>query len=294
MKSKNVFISMLIAMSPLAAIAQNEPREEEVHAVYELVIDDNSTLTLADAKHRAIENAKAEAIREAFGSMLTSDVIIDSDVTDGKESSHFSEVTIDMAKGDWLADTQEPKLDVSFDNGVLTFTAEVWGRAREIIQARPDVEWNVIKGVPNKKNVSDSFNNREHIYLSFRSPIAGYLAVYLLDASNKAYCLLPYKNSATSTFKVEAGKDYMLFDPESDANCTAPYSLTTRRPMEHNEIVVIFSPNNFTQTYTASDNRKLPKSLSTLDFRSWLLKNQRVDKELFVDKKRIKIENPQM
>jgi hypothetical protein len=114
-------------------------RTEEVNGKYTYTIGDNDHITLREAKHKCIELAKAEAIKKVFGEIVTSDVIDSNAETNGEAtSSFFWENTVAMAKGDWIMDTQEPKIEVEYDDGKLTFKAEVWGRCARLFHPRPN------------------------------------------------------------------------------------------------------------------------------------------------------------
>ena len=141
---------------------------------------------------------------------------------------------------------------------------------------------------PTENAKAKTFNSGENIYIRFKSPSAGYLAVYLLEAKQVS-CLLPYKQMTEGAFQVEAGKEYILFDPETDKRCRSPYKMTTGMSAETNELVLIYSPHVF---YKANDNKggfNQVNTLSNLAFNEWLLKCQEQDEEMVVKKEVIKI-----
>ena len=87
-----------------------------------------------------------QQIKEEFGEMVTSDVIESNVETNGEStSSKYWENTVAIARGDWNRDTQDPEISVEYINGKLIFTAEVWGEASEIVQAKTELEWVVQK-----------------------------------------------------------------------------------------------------------------------------------------------------
>ncbi len=271
----------------LCHIVTYAQREMEVHGVATVRMDED--MTLASVKRKVIDDAKKEAVKEAFGTVITHNVVTQTTVEDGVEKSNFVERAGEKAKGRWLADTQPAKLSVNYDGTSLTFTAEVWGKAREIVKAEADLVVEVLNR-PAADAKANTFNNGDNVYLHFKSPSAGYLAIYLLD-TKQVSCLLPYRQIKQGTFPVEAGKDYILFDPETDKNCLRPYRLTTRMSVETNEIVVVFSPHVF---YKANDNKGGFNQLNTLDvvaFNEWLLKSQEQDGEMVVTPIEIKIIN---
>lgn len=285
--------SVLLCLVGAIAGPLSAQRTASVHGVYTYVVSDDDNVTLKDAKHRCVELAKAAAIKERFGELVTSDVIESNVETgDGKgHSSFFWENTRAMAKGDWLADERPPKVEVTYSEGKLYFRAEVWGKAREIVQGRADLTWKVLKENNGKHIESVAFNSGDRLLVSFRSPADGYVAVYLIVGDDEAFCLLPYPKDADGRFHVVAGRDYLFFDKEADT-AAKQYRLTTDRQREDNQIVVIYSPNPFTKCNDVSAEAHRPHTLNTHDFQKWLLKCQRIDKDMVVEKKWVRIHTP--
>ena len=263
-------------------------KEAEVHSIYTFIVGENDNITLSEAKHRCVEIAKSEAIKSEFGEMITSSTIDDYRETNGKNStSLFWQNTVAMAKGDWLGDKREPVINVSYIDGQLKFTAEVWGIAREIVQSKVALSWRVI--THNERETTD-FKNGDRIYVKFHTPPAdGYVAIYLINLSDDMVsCLLPYRNNSTGKHSIKRNKDYLLFDKKADPNAVE-YKLTTPHDIEDNELVIIYSPNPFIKCTDITGDEKHPDWLSTHDFQKWLLKCQRADKDMVVEKKRIRI-----
>lgn len=276
---------MLICL-PLCNRAQHTA---SVHATYTYELGDNDDITLREAKRKCIELAKAQAIRQEFGEMITSDVIDTNVETNGEAtSSYFWENTVAMAKGDWLGDTREPVVSVAYNDGRLAFTAEVWGKAREIVQAKTDLQWSILHDADGKRKETDTFNSGERIYIKLKSPAAGYIAVYLIVADDETACLLPYHKESSGRHAIGGGKSYMLFDKDADQSASY-YKLKTSRQQEDNQLVLIYSPNPFTKCNDTTGDAHRPNSLSTHDFQKWLLKCQRADRDMVVEKKWVKI-----
>lgn len=287
MKSQYLFVMvMCMLLLPAQALAQ---RTEVVTSKYTYVVTENDNITLRDAKRKCQELAKAAAIKEKFGELITSDVIDSNVETNGEStSSYFWENTVAMAKGEWLGDTEKPTLDVVYKDGQLEFTVKVRGLAREIIQSKADLKWDIMKAYNEQKTVAQSFDSGERIYVNFRSPANGYVAIYLIVGDDETSCLLPYPQDADGRFPVKAGREYQFFDKQVDASAFQ-YRLKTKRPQEDNQLVIIYSPNPFTKCNDITGDKLHPNSLSTHDFQKWLLKCQREDRDMVVNKKWIKI-----
>ena len=287
MKLKLLSVFMLTCVNiPLCCYAQ---RTVEVHGEYSYEVGENDNITFKEAKRKCLELAKAEAIKAEFGELITSDVIDTNVETNGEAtSSFFWENTVAMAKGDWLGDTQPAQLNIEYVDNKLILKAEVWGTAREIIQAKADLKWKILREVDGEMEESNRFGNRERVYLSFRSPADGYLAVYLITGDDETFCLLPYAKDPTGRFQIKRGKEYIFFNREKDPE-TVQYRLSTKHAMEDNQFVIIYSPNPFTKCNDITGDAKHPNSLSTYDFQKWLLRAQRADSEMIVNKRWVKI-----
>jgi hypothetical protein len=280
-------------LSSITAIAQT-PREEIVSAEYTYTVRDNENITFGEAKRKCIELAQAEAIRNKYGEIITSD-FIDSRVNkDGESSdSYYWENTVARAKGVWLGNSEGfPKFDVAYSDGFIVFTAKVQGLAREIIQSTIDLKWSIMKDGINDRVTAETFDSGERFYVNFRSPADGYVAVYLLEGDDVTSCLLPYSKDPDGRCPVKAGRDYVFFDKNTDPY--APhYVLKTKYAQENNQLIIIYSPNSFTKCNDKVTEKNRPRSLNTSEFQKWLLGCQRMDNDMVVNKKWIKIDNKQ-
>lgn len=285
MKQSILFFLSIWCILPMTSWAQ---KEAEVHGVYTFVVGENDDITLSEAKHRCIALAKAEAIKSVFGEMITSSTIDDYRETSGKSSSSvFWQNTVALAKGDWLGDKKSPVINASYANGQLKFTAEVWGIAREIVQSKVALNWSVLTS--NERETTE-FKSGDRVYVKFHSPAAdGYVAIYLNNFSDDmTSCLLPYRNNPTGKHSIKRNKNMLFFDKDKDPDATN-YKLTTQQEIEDNELVIIYSPNPFIKCTDITGDEKHPDWLSTHDFQKWLLNCQRTDKDMVVEKKRIRI-----
>ena len=294
----NLMKTMLwLALFLSASIASLAQKTVDVHGKATYVVGEHDNITLGEAKLRCIEWAKTDAIEQAFGKRISSNIVdtnISSTGTEGTvESSYFWMSTEAMSLADWLGDTRDPEISVEYVRGELFFTAEVWGKAREIVQAKADLKWKILKEVGEKRIETDAFATGERMYIDFRAPADGYIAAYLIQSnSSEATCLLPYRTDTSGRFAVKGGTTYTHFDKL--ARPAAPYhiNLTTDQPFEMDGIVIVYSPNAFTK---AGDQAGEGRQLNTLDaraFRNWLKKTQLADREMVVETRWVKITNP--
>jgi hypothetical protein len=177
---------------------------------------------------------------------------------------------------------------------MLVVTAKVKGKAREILSAGVDFTSKILRNGKEDKFESEDFNNGDDLYLAFQTPAKGYLAVYLVDAENRAYCLLPYRNQTDGIYPVNANQRYLFFSqeeaPAEEQPLVDEYALTCERQMEYNYIYVIFSRNQFTKANDAASNKQIdgyagaPRELSYEDFQKWLGKCMKHDAEMNMKK----------
>lgn len=286
MRKSILFLATIIWLGCIDARAQ---KVLEVQGSFTYAVGENDNITLREAKRKCVELAKAEAIKAAFGEMITSDVIDTNAETDGEaSSSYYWENTVAMARGDWLEDIEAPKIKIAYVGDRLLFTAEVHGKVREITQNLTDLQWSILSEKNGQKKETTEFKAGERVVVKFRSPADGYVAIYLITGDDETSCLLPYKKNVTGKTPIRHNKEYVFFDKDADPDATH-YKLNTRHETEENQLVIIYSPNPFTKCNDITGDKRHPNSLSTHDFQKWLLKLQRADKDMVINKRWIKI-----
>lgn len=275
---RNIFILLLVLLSTFALSAQ---RTAKVNGKYTYILTENDNVTIKEAKIKSIEMAKAEALKNEFGTLVVSDFINSEKVANGDLSSYYIMDTSTSVKGEWLSDDKTPVVTIECVDGELLFTAEVWGTAREIKRAHTDIKWQIQREDQGTKIESDKFNSGDRFFVKFRSPADGYVAIYLITDDDDSSCLLPYRKDNAGRYHVRGGKEYTFFDKSIDPTASY-YKLSTNNPVEYNQLVIIFSPNPFTKCSDTSGDSRRPNFLSQKDFAKWLLKCQRTDNEMVV------------
>lgn len=252
-----------------------------------------TNVSVDEAKQIATKRAKISALANEFGTVLnqTNTTLIEN--INGQSQIDFTSLSASEVKGEWLEDIDTPQTQISYDQGMLVVKANVCGKARGITRAAIDFSAKILCNGKEDKFESENYRNGDDFYLSFQSPVSGYLAVYLIDDEQTAFCLLPYSNDIDGQIEVESGNQYLFFDaksvPEKEKNKVDELILTCSKSIENNVIYIIFSPNSFTK---ANDNRQdiaLPRKLPVDDFQKWLTKNRNMDNEMQVDMKTITI-----
>jgi hypothetical protein len=200
-------------------------------------------------------------------------------------------------KGEWLEDITIEYGQPYYEQDMLVLSVSVCGWAREITGAGVDFSAKILCNGTEAKYESDNFRNGDDIYLLFRSPVNGYMAVYLVDNSQTAFCLLPYMNDTQGKVRVKAGRDYVFFSEKhaeaAEKSIVSEYTMTCDKSVEQNYLYIIFSPNEFTKANDsdvhAESDRVLPRKLPFADFQKWLAKNRLRDKDMKVETKGLTI-----
>lgn len=276
---RGLYILFLLVYSAVAL----SQRTEKVTATYTYHAPDN--VTLEEAKRTALDRAKIASIADAFGTLVTqsnSTVITNKN---GQTDSRFFSLGGSEVKGEWIETTKEPEYNIKYDSGMLVVSVEVSGRIREIVNADIDFTAKILRNGIEEKFESNEFRSGDEMYLYFKSPIDGFLVVYLLDeAAQEALCLLPYKASTKGAYYIEHDKSYVLFSAKKETNSpyeVDEYTLTSNREVDYNDLYIIFSPNSFSKANSDENSDELiPRKLSYFAFQKWIAKIKKKDTKL--------------
>lgn len=266
-------------------------RTATVTATFKYIVEEGQSL--AQAKEKALQLAQVEAIAKEFGTIINQNTTSMATEENGDTKEYFSSLSSSDVKGEWIETKDEPKYQVEYKDDLLIVTVTVSGLIREIKSAAVDLNVKLMRSRNDGELVaSTEFQDGDDLYMQFSSPVEGYVAVYLVD-DNGAFCLLPYQRDGLGRVKVKAGELYLFFSQEKAPQASRPivdqYVMTcsSDKPLEHNKLYVIFSPNMFTK---ANDNRSgdneygmaLPRQLDFHSFNKWLSKSRKRDKDMEV------------
>jgi hypothetical protein len=264
-----------------------------------------TNMTKDQCKEQAHELAIINAIENVFGTWAEQQTNIV--IKDGRD--YYNIVGTTKVKGEWVETTNEEFSETSetypTKNGkeVVTYiTCKIVGKVKKstpkaLIQFLP-------LNCPDKRCRTNAFYSGESLYLSFRSPVDGFLSVFLED-EEMVYRLFPYSNQIgkdNSATTVKADHEYILFanDPKYNSfQFTADeYELYSVRSFEYNNIYVVFSEEPYQKPVL--NNEKiiqdktgylLPKSIVPNDFQEWLSYNRAMSHSFLDARISIKIEN---
>ncbi len=230
-----------------------------------------------EAKAKALEGAKLKAMEKEFGMSVSSNTMSQETYSGGEENSYFSMLSFTEVNGEWLETTGEPEYTIEYIQGVLCVRCKVAGRAREISNEAADFVAKVLKNGVEEKFADVNFRAGDDMFLLFRAPLDGYVAVYLVDETPEAFCLLPYLSDTGGQHKVEKNKEYVFFSQAKaceGSGIVDEYNLTCCNAVERNQIYVLFSPNPFVKAVDMQMNENLPRQLSFEEFKKWLGKSR--------------------
>lgn len=284
---------ILLLLSVLFTLPVFSQKMKMVEGEYTYHAPEN--VTLEEAKRIALDRAKIQALADAFGTIVSQTNATHVQNRNGSSDIDFISVGGSEVKGEWIETVGEPQYDISYKQGMLVVKVSVKGKAREIVSAQIDIKAKVLRNGTEDKFESDEFRDGDDLYLSFVSPVSGYLAVYLVDAEQKAYCLLPYRSQTDGIYKVEANRRYVFFNikeaPPQERQYVDEYVMTCSRSSEYNQIYVIFSPQPFAKAADNTSSETLPGELNYKELQKWLTKYRKKDKSMNVIKKSIIIIN---
>ncbi len=236
-----------------------------------------------EAKNKALEGAKLQALAKEFGTVVSQSNMQQETSMDGKESSYFSSLSSNEVKGEWLETVGEPEYNIDFAGDVIVVICKVGGKARRISNESVDFIAKILRNGKEEKFADVNFRNGDDMYLLFRAPVDGYVAVYLIDETPEAFCLLPYMDNASGRQKVKHNKEYVFFaeglSPEGSGTVDE-YTLTSSKDIERNQIYVIFSPEPFTKAMDSQLDEGLPRQLGFDKFSHWLSASRRRDTKM--------------
>lgn len=266
-------------------------KTKTVNGEYTYYVPEN--IDLEKAKQIALERVKVQLIADEFGTVVSQNNATTVKNSNGKSDIDFVSVGGSEVRGEWIETIGEPDFKPSFDNGQMIIKVHIKGKIREIVSADINFKALVLRNGTEDKYEDDTFKSGDDLFLSFTSPISGYVTVYLVDNDGTAFCLLPYQNQEQGNVKINANERYVFFSeklsPQDLKAYVDEYTMTCSHSQELNQIYVIFSPNTFVKATDGKREETLPRDLSNEDFQKWLARNRTKDKDMTYKKIAISI-----
>ncbi len=241
-------------------------------------------MTTEQAYEEAKLQAMIDAIQNAFGTYVEQQT--DMAIIDGKET--FNIIGGTKVRGDWI-ETLDEKFKVEFREEVTKLgkqdmkyiTCNIKGRVRKTIP-KAEIEYEALN-CPDLICRTNNFYNEEQLYMYFKSPVDGYISVYI-EVDDVTYRVLPYTtmdDKHKNGVAVKGDRDYIFFSEKENKFKHAvvdELEMFTNKKLEFNTIYVIFSEEVFVKPGLSQkeeiDGRIMPKSLESYKFRGWLSGNR--------------------
>lgn len=256
----------------------------------------------AEAEKKAIHEARVDALDKAFGNSISERTMSIVDTHEGHSSVNARTFNESEVNGEWIRDLKDPEITTEKDKFGTIYHVKVYGEAREIKFTKIDVDCYVLcNGTdPDKDRLRGAqFYEGDEMYVYFSSPVDGWLAIYLVDDDDEhtTQRLVPYDDQKDKAYPIQANKEYVFFSkPTAESqyvDLVTRMILECRKRIDINELIVIFSPNEFSQTATTAYKHShhgteesdisamlMPSETTYAKFDNWLVKLRRKDAEL--------------
>ena len=237
-------------------------------------------MTLEELEKKAISEARIDALRKAFtvGYANQTEFVsqeINEQRGDKKASKTMTsdyEKTTERTQGEWVNTTKEPTTTKLLeDQGGYYMEAKVWGKVRE--RKRTDIAFsaNPLNCFLSKCSTR-SFTHNDTLGFAFKSPIDGYLSIYLDDNESKVFRLFPHGKESISSFEIKGDKEYILFTKKPylkdiSIGDASQFSMKTNKIIEYNTLKILFSKNEISKPYMDLNGRLLYAERE--DFTDW-------------------------
>jgi hypothetical protein len=241
-----------------------------------------SNMTKEQARDKAEDLAMINAIENAFGTFVEQNA----DITVENGTVSYNIIGSTKVKGEWLrTDKKSFKEDIQdqLDNDqqkekIIWISCHIEGEVRET-RSRANLDIKLLR-CPMVECETTSFLDTQSFYLYFKSPVDGYLSIFMDENNEATRRLFPYLNQGNaSAVKIDGDRTYFLFTNSSDLN-----KYTTRadeielyayNSVEYNFVYVIFSPIPYCKPILSdasliANGYVLPKAISTQKFQEWL------------------------
>ena len=275
----------------LFSISSFPQKIKTVDGEYTYVVPE--TVDLEKAKSIALERIKIQLIADEFGTTVSQSNSTFVKNENGKSNIDFMSIGGSEVKGEWIETIGNPIFKTEVHGEQLIVKVWIKGKIREVVSSHIDFASHILRNGTDDKFEDDTFYSGDDLFLSFKSPLAGYMTVYLIDNDGNAFCLLPYQNQEEGNVYVKANERYVFFS----AKCAFPdlrqyvdeYTMTCTHTQEVNQIYIIFSPNSFVKALDSKKQENLPRELTNNEFQRWLSQKRVKDPALVFKAKNLTI-----
>jgi len=245
-----------------------------------------------DLKDKLRKQAIIRAIENTYGSTVTQKTEIQ--IQDGHTRFNIDGTT--MVRGEWIKTTEEKFSEeireVRTEKGKrleVWITCKIKGKVREITSSPVVIDFSTGNCPDSKKCGTSVFKNGESMYLFFKTPVDGFLSIYVVE-NDHAFRILPYQQMSSvyaHAVPVKGNENYVFFSNYQSHDYFPDFSfylvdellMITDKEEENLKFYVIFSTDMFHSALLDEGKEteaggEIPKSLSTNLFIKWLENNR--------------------
>ena len=241
-----------------------------------------------------MEMAMIEAIEKAFGRVViqgNTTVIQNTNTGETVESAQlFNMIAETYVNGEWVK-TLDESCDRFTSEGKFWVRCKVKGQVQEMSKPNINLEVKALD-CEDLQCETTEFKDAESFFLYVKSPVDGYVTIYLSDPGT-AQRLLPYSSmpkGQINAVPVRADKEYIFFSKRKDAlnlrGYVDEYELYAASELDQNRIYVIYSPEPLTKPALYRDNTgvesEAPMQLEAKAFQRWLAEQRQFNQDMEV------------
>jgi len=288
MKNILTLLGLLILLSPLG-MAQKVKKSS---GSYQINLT-QSDFSEAEACQKCKEIAMIEAIEKQFGRVViqgNTTVIQNTNTGEEVETTQiFNMIAETYVNGEWI-ETLEESCERFLYEEEFWVKCAVKGKVREIIEPKIELQAKTLDCLqPNCE--SDDYVDGESFYVYLKSPVDGYITIFLSDAQT-AQRLLPYvemPQGMMNAVPVKADEEYILFSREMDKLNLGPYvdeyEMYAENEVDQNRVYVIYSKKPLTKPALYQNEETdydMPMQLSSENLQKWMAKQKRYNPDMQV------------
>lgn len=244
------------------------------------------TMSVEEAKRIALDRAKIQAIADEFGTIVSQSTSTIISNKNGESDSQFFAFGGSEVKGEWIETIGDPKYNMTIEDHLLVIYCKIKGKIREFNRDKIEFTALPLRNGTTLRYESYEFRNGDDLYLYFKSPVDGFLSIYLLDElCGFVYHILPYKSQDKATTIIQANNEYVFFSKaaceKTERKEVDEYILTTDNTKEFNTLYILFSTQELgIQPFLEKQNSSTPGYTSFKEFQNWLSKTLMTDNRI--------------
>ena len=309
---KKLFILILLNLALFGAKAQDKPTIQIVTGEASDELTDK--VSVSELKKALKEQATVNALENTYGTaVIQGNTINVTGKSDGKKAGSSTQSSFNIIGNTIVKGEIVEELECKYSEDSRTTKVEgkkvehkyiickIKARAREIEDAPVQFEAYPL-ACENSKCQSTSFKTKDAMFFYFKSPVSGYVSIFI-DNNKSSDRILPYSKVPAefeSGIPVQADKEYIFFSNKFNYFPDKPVlvdelEMSTDQDQESDLLFVVFSPTpiakpslkeNLNKEILTDDEIKrrytVPKSMGSSEFQRWKVQNMVLRKDMRV------------